>query len=79
MKYTENRRFTMKPKNALTRRSLLKTAAFGGGATMIIGPQVTLAGEDPPASVERETRPLSDFEEVLRRCGSEFGDVTDAS
>ncbi len=69
----------MKSKSDLIRRSLLKSAALGGGATMIIGPQVTLAGEEIPEPPNEEMRPLSDFEEVLKRCGSEFGDITESN
>jgi hypothetical protein len=68
----------MKSKTEQSRRNLLKSAAFAGGAVMVIGPQLTVAGEKKTKPPELEDRPLSDFEEVLRRCGSEFGDVVDA-
>ena len=69
----------MKTNKDISRRKLLQSAALGGGATLIIGPQISLAGDEKPDPVREEPRSLSDFEEVLKRCGSEFGGLTEAS
>ncbi len=65
----------MKSKNKLSRRKLLQSAALGGGAAMVAGLQPALAGDKASEQLQEQTRPLNEFEEVLKRCGSEFGDV----
>ncbi len=68
----------MNSQNKLSRRKLLQSAALGGGAAMVTGVQLALAGEKASEQVHEQTRPLNEFEEVLKRCGSEFGSVKDA-
>lgn len=68
----------MNSQNKLSRRKLLQSAAVGGGAVMVTGLQLALAGDKATEQVQEQTRPLNEFEEVLKRCGSEFGDVKDA-
>lgn len=68
----------MNSQNKISRRKLLQSAAVGGGAVMVTGLQLALAGDKATEQVQKQTRPLNEFEEVLKRCGSEFGDVKDA-
>ena len=67
----------MNSQDKLSRRKLLKSAAIGGGAVMVSGFQLALAGDRPAEPAQGQKRSLTEFEEVLTRCGSEFGDVKD--
>lgn len=69
----------MSSQNKLSRRKLLQSAAVGGGAIMTTGPKLALAGTGATGRVQEKKRPLNEFEEVLARCGSEFGDITETS
>ena len=69
----------MSSQNKLSRRKLLQSAAVGGGAVIMTGPQLANADGAAPGEVQIKKRPLNEFEEVLERCGSEFGDVSATS
>ncbi len=70
----------MNSQNRLSRRKLLQSAAVGGGAVMVSGLQLALAGDKATEQPQEQTRtrPLNKFEEVLKRCGSELGNVKNA-
>ena len=69
----------MSSQNKLSRRKLLQSAAVGGGAIMATGPQLALSDAGTSGEARKKKRPLNEFEEVLARCGSEFGDITETS
>ena len=60
----------------ISRRKFLKSAA-GGSATLVIASGISLesAATENPANPDTN----SPFEEVLSRCGSEFGDVRECN
>ncbi len=68
----------MNSQNKLSRRKLLQSAAVSGGAVMMTGFQLALAGDKTTEQVREPTGPLNEFEEVLKRCGSELGEVKNA-
>jgi hypothetical protein len=69
----------MSSQDKLSRRKLLQSAAVGSGAIMAAGPQLALADAGTTGEVQKKKRPPNEFDEVLARCGSEFGNVTETS
>ena len=68
----------MNLKNKISRRKLLQSTAVGGGTVMVTGFQLALAGDKLTEQLREPTGPLNEFEEVLKRCGSELGEVKNA-
>jgi peptide subunit release factor 1 (eRF1) len=60
----------------ISRRKFLKSTASGGAALVVAN---TISLDSVAAESTEIPEPNSPFEEVLSRCGSEFGDVRECN